>query len=68
MTNHPNRGWRARARCLAAEWAVSTTNSRPDTALLTRDEVAELLAIGYLQGYEAGRESTRPQRKEPPRG
>lgn len=66
MTNHPNRGWRTRASREAAKWAVAQTESRPDAVLLTREQVAETLAIGYLAGYEAGRESVR--RKEPPRG
>lgn len=67
MTNHPSRGWRARAARAAEDYAIQ--HAAPASAvagMITRGDLARVQIAAYIAGYAAGRESAqRKQRKQP---
>ena len=64
MSNHPSRGWRARAQRMYALWASIQPQPPANAAgaILTLAEVATLQREAYLAGYAGGRHDAKPPR------
>jgi len=53
MTNHPNRGWRARALRAFADWLDARYRLPPNSPQIIA--TAQTVEDAYLAGYEDGR-------------
>lgn len=63
MTNHPNRGWRARMQAQCAGWLARWHWPADGAGLLTPDQLRDLMAQSFRAGYEAGRSDVSVARK-----